>query len=303
MFESLGQMALIIGCGTLLRVFRPFKMSPEALRHQLTQLVFHLFFPALVLKSLWETPLGQHTLLIAMIAVICVLSTWVLAVVAYAWLKPSARVKGALILAATFPNVTYLGLPILENIYGQWARQVAITFDLFACLPLLLTLGSATAQYYGTAHTSSQQIINIFKVPALWAALIALLFNYGAIPIPALFSGALGIMAEAVTPLVLIALGLSLQWNIEDHKKIKLIVPVILLQLIAMPAIAYIATYYFGLVGEMQGAIILEAAMPSMIIGIVFCERYGLDTEIYTMALTASTVLSIFSLSILLFLL
>ena len=35
-----------------------------------------------------------------------------------------------MILAAGFPNVTYLGLPVLEQTFGSWARSVVIQIDL-----------------------------------------------------------------------------------------------------------------------------------------------------------------------------
>ena len=43
-------------------------------------------------------------------------------------------------------------------------------------------------------------------------------------------------------------------------------------------------------------ALVLEAAMPSMLLGLVFCERFKLDTAFYAAAVTLSTVLSIITL-------
>jgi predicted permease len=51
-----------------------------------------------------------------------------------------------------------------------------------------------------------------------------------------------------------------------------------------------------ALEGEVKIAAILEMAMPSMVLGIVFCDRYQLDTSLYAMAVTVTTVLSLFTL-------
>ena len=40
----------------------------------------------------------------------------------------------------------------------------------------------------------------------------------------------------------------------------------------------------------------MEAAMPSMVIGVVICDRYGLDTSVYAAAVTVSTLLSLITL-------
>jgi predicted permease len=36
--------------------------------------------------------------------------------------------------------------------------------------------------------------------------------------------------------------------------------------------------------------------MPSMVLGIVFCDRYGLDTALYAAAVTVTTALSLITL-------
>jgi hypothetical protein len=42
----------------------------------------------------------------------------------------------------------------------------------------------------------------------------------------------------------------------------------------------------------------LLAAMPTMVFGIVICERYGLDTELYAAAVTLTTITSLVTLPI-----
>jgi hypothetical protein len=51
-----------------------------------------------------------------------------------------------------------------------------------------------------------------------------------------------------------------------------------------------------GLHGELRTAVVLEAAMPCMVLGVVLCDRYGLDTSLYATTVTLSTALSFFTL-------
>ena len=51
-----------------------------------------------------------------------------------------------------------------------------------------------------------------------------------------------------------------------------------------------------GLDGVILIGTVMEAAMPSMVIGIVLCDRYGLDTGLYAMAVTLTTLLSLVTL-------
>jgi hypothetical protein len=42
----------------------------------------------------------------------------------------------------------------------------------------------------------------------------------------------------------------------------------------------------------------MEAAMPSMVLGIVFCDRYNLDVGLYATAVTVTTVFSLATLPV-----
>ncbi len=63
-----------------------------------------------------------------------------------------------MILAAAFPNVTYLGLPVLEQTFGSWARSVVIQIDLFATAPLLFTVGIMIVRHYGEDSDRKAQV-------------------------------------------------------------------------------------------------------------------------------------------------
>jgi len=69
-------------------------------------------------------------------------------------------------------------------------------------------------------------------------------------------------------------------------------VPVIVIKLGLMPTLAVLIASSLSLSGDERAAAILEMAMPSMVMGVVFCDRYGLDTSLYAMAVTVTTVLS-----------
>ena len=80
-------------------------------------------------------------------------------------------------LAAAFPNATYLGLPLLENTFGPWARSIAIQFDMFACFPLVLTVGIIIANRFGNKPETVHPLLSLFSVVPLWAVAIAVTLN------------------------------------------------------------------------------------------------------------------------------
>jgi predicted permease len=63
-----------------------------------------------------------------------------------------------------------------------------------------------------------------------------------------------------------------------------------------MPLFVWGISGFFAFSHEQQLAIVLEAAMPSMLLGLVFCEQFKLDTAFYAAAVTLSTLLSMLTL-------
>lgn len=297
MFEVLVQMAGLILCGVGWRLFRPAGLEPVQTRKVLTSLVYYLLLPALVLSVLWKAQLGGTTLLIALSAAFGILVGLLLSALSCRVCKSNPAVTGAVILAATFPNATYLGLPVLEAAFGSWARSVAIQYDLFACTPLLFTLGVVVAARYGTAETPVRSTaVEVLRIPALWAALAATVLNLAEVPIPSVLDGLLGLLERGVVPLMLFSLGLSLEWNRAQRRNLASVIPVIMLRLLLVPALTLVFTGLIGLTGEWRAAVVMESAMPSMVLGIVFCDRFNLDVSLYAAAVTVTTVLSLVTL-------
>ncbi len=292
MFAVLAQTAALIAFGAVWRTVRPWGLAPETTRRVLTGLVYVLLLPALVLDVLWRAPLGLDAVRVASVAAIGVL---VGLAAAWGWyrLRPTApRTTGALLLAAAFGNVTYLGLPVLDSAFGPWARSVAIEYDLFACTPLLLTVGILIARSHGRAGNGDHPFKELATVPALWAAMAAVGLNALEVPIPAVLGDGMVRLAGGVVPLMLIAIGLALEWPKEWAGRIPAVLPVLLIRFGLAPLVVWGAAAVAGLEGGLLGAVVLEAAMPSMVLGVVICDRYGLDTGLYAMTVTLSTAAS-----------
>ena len=135
MYEVIAQAGILILCGVLWRCFAPQGVNGETLRHSLTSLVYVLLLPAMVLLVLWQATLSLDALLIAALAAFGILASLAMAWLWFRGRAPVNAAMGAILLAAAFPNVTYLGLPVLEATLGSWARTVAIQYDLFASTP------------------------------------------------------------------------------------------------------------------------------------------------------------------------
>ena len=296
MFSTLINMFALIALGLLWSWFNPSRMDSVTIRKVLTDTVYYIFLPALVFKVLWQSQLNVDTLKIALIAAICVLSALVISLFICRRCKSQKQVTGAIVLAAAFPNATYLGYPVLSNTLGSWAGEVAIQFDLFACTPLLLSVGVLLASHHGDNPIKPHPLLLLLKVPPLWAALLATLLNLSGVAPVAQVMELFSIMSSAVVPIMLFVIGLALKQGLSEVRHFKTITPVLAIKLMLMPAIAFGLALLLDMPSNLRHAVVLEAAMPSMALGVVLCDRYGLNTGIYAAAVTATTVLSLFTL-------
>ena len=296
MFQVLMQMAALILCGIGWRIARPMELDADVARRVLAGLVYTLLLPALVLDVLWKAPLGIDSGRIAIAAACGILGAMGVAWLIYRLAKTPKTIAGALILASAFPNATYMGLPVLEQLLGPQGRSIALQYDLFACTPILLSLGILLAAAYGENHEQAHPLKALLKVPPLWAALLAIVLNLTGVSLPDGLDKWLNMLGVAVVPLMLIALGMSLQWSNWKNSYLPLLLPTLLLQLMLMPLIVMNVAEWIGITGDLLVGVTMEAAMPSMVLGIVLCDRYGLNTGLYAITVTLSTALTLITL-------
>lgn len=296
MIAVLGQMGALIMCGVVWRIIRPSGLNADLTRQVLTTLVFDLLLPALVVDVLWRAEIGIEALKISVFGFAVIIFGALLAwLISLCW-RIEHRRLGAAMLGIAFPNVTYLGLPVLEQTFGPWTRALVIQIDLFAATPLVLTLGVMLSRHYGAAAKAEPMWRSLLKNPPLWAALAALSLNLCGVAMPAWLLQILDRMAAAVIPLMLIALGLGLRWDSWKWRNLPLCGLVLALKLAVMPLFGYGLGLGLGFSGDRLTALVMEAGMPSMLLGIVYCDRYRLDSGFYAMVVTLSTLCAIISL-------
>jgi predicted permease len=303
MLAALLQMMLLMACGAIWAHVAPIHISTLSHRRAITDLVFYIFLPALVLDVIWKTPLNESSLQISFLAMCGVVFGLLLMWLALRAFKASKKQTGTLLLAAAFPNATYLGLPVLDQVLGDYTRAVALQYDLFACTPILLSLGILLARHYGDAKVAINPLKELIKIPPLWAVVIGVTLNLTGVQQPEFLQINLSTLAGAVVPLMLIVLGMSIRWQSLQLRYLPLLSLVAIITLVLVPLTVFGLSHAIGLAEEFITPVSLIAAMPTMVFGIVICERYQLDSELYAAAVTLTTVLCLITLPIAFYLL
>lgn len=302
MLYAFTKLAAFVGIGLLWRVVKPWQLSAGALQRPLMALLYSVFLPALALTVFWKMPLNANTLRVAVV----VAGSTGLALAA-AWFllrhKPlSPGVKGAMILAAAFSNVVFIGMPVTQTFIATWTSRAAMQFEMFAVFPLIFTAGVMVASSAGGRGGREAPWLDLLKEPMVWAAIIGLLLNGMNARMPPWLNSWLSMLVVGIgiAPLLLITVGLSLKWQPQWSQLVPVLVIVAGIQLLLLPFLVWALANVIGLAGpQTLRALMLQAAMPSAILGFVICDRYGLDSSAYAAAFTATTALAVVSASFL----
>ena len=211
--------------------------------------------------------------------------------------KLSRPTAGALILASTLCNATYLGLPVVQAVVGEEYSQVPLMFDLLGMSVLLFSFGTIICVEFGTRgtkHTFGEGLRQILRLPPMIAAVAGLVYNVLGGTLPEVVDSTLDALGSVVAPLMLFSIGLAL--SVPKLKALPILAPAIGIKVVVAPLIGFLLVGWLIADPNIALGTHLETAMPTMVLTIVFAERYGLDEEILAQAIVLTTIVSLITL-------
>ncbi|MBR1180061.1 AEC family transporter [Bradyrhizobium sp. KB893862 SZCCT0404] len=212
----------------------------------------------------------------------------------------SSTIRG---MAAAMTNTGFVALPILHAIYGQPAvlpAAVATVFVAAVMFPITVILlerdaGGSSAQSAGLAK---QILLN----PMVLATLIGLVWAITGLPIPAPVAAYLNMIAAALTPCALFAIGLGLS---VDGLRSNLTASFALaaVKLVVMPLIVYGLCVITGLNPLYTVAAVICAAVPTAKTVYVLAHEHKVEEKLVAATVSVTTMLSVATLLVALYLL
>lgn len=215
--------------------------------------------------------------------------------------------QGVLGLGASFSNTGMLGIPLVMTAYGPSAALPL--FVMIACHSLLM-LPPTTALIeaaQGGKQTTVALLVNLLKsvgsTPIIWGLSAGLAVALTGLAIPEPIDAVAKSLGAAATPCALFALGASLT---RYSLGVNLREPMVLVALKAVvhPLLVWVlATRVFDVPQLWVVTAVTLAALPAGITPYLFAQRYNACQSTVASAVFLSTLLSVLSLSVLLFLL
>ena len=314
---ALGVIAFI---GSVLRYLIQ-DFDSEKARRTIGSLVLNVFLPALVFHVIYTSRLGAETVQIPLVMVLSITACIAVATVVLRLFRLPPQENGALILASAFGNVTYLGLPVLQGLFPALSVQVAKVAILseITTTPLNLSLGTAIGSRFshdqaeltadgmgprssqGAWHSArtiaGQAGLEMLRLPALWAVVIAVIWRLSGVPVPAFLLQATMLLGNTVTGLMMLSLGMGLRYR-SIQRPLPLLTAAAI-KLLLSPLVVFAIASWIGVQSPYFEPLVLEGAMPSQLLTFVIADRIGLDAERLAMCILINTAACFFTIPLL----
>ena len=283
------------------------KMFDEAATRGLSLFVFNFAIPLMLFLAIAQTDLPER------IPWGYMLSYYIGAVTVFAGGMLVARfigrraldAQGVSGLGASFSNTAMLGIPLVIMAYGEAAALPL--FILLTCHSLVLL---PPATIFVAAHRGSQQsfarmlghiLQGIAATPIIWGLAGGLLFALAGWKVPGPVESIARGLGGAAVPCALFALGASLvRYRIVGQLAEPL--ALVALKTLVHPVLVWLlATRVFDVPAAWVPVAVTLAALPAGITPYLFAQRYQVCQPQIATTVFVSTVFSVVSLSLLLF--
>lgn len=280
--------------------FYRIKLAKYSWVEVLNEFVVRIGFPSLIFSTLvkleWDIQL--HGKILAANSIF-VLFSFSLALLVGKIFSLDKRFKRTLFLAATYGNIAYLGIPVIELFLGKPFLPEASLIT--ACyLFWIFTVGMIYLEYSKTGEVQVKMVfIKLLKNPIIISVIAGILVLSSGITIPQVVLKPLEMISAAVTPVILFSLGIFLGGSTIG--KFKIWVPVFILVgyvLVIKPLIFLVGVKGFSLPVHSFHTSILDAGMPLALTPFALSGEFDLDADFLARGIVLSTVLSLFTLSL-----
>ena len=209
-------------------------------------------------------------------------------------------------IAASMTNTGFVGLPVLRAIYGERAvlpAAIATMFIAVVMFPASVILLELDRREARQARAGSALLLrHILLNPLVVSTLVGMIWAALRIRIPMPVDTYLNILADALAPCALFAIGLGL--SIEGlHASIRLSLLLAVIKLVIMPLIVFGLAVALGVSPLYTIAAVICAAVPTAKTVYILAGEYRCEETMVAATVSMTTLFSVVSLPVWLYML
>ena len=265
----------------------------------LTKSAYYVFIPCFIFEAMSsaQIPLGYGVKIVCFV----VASQVVIALIAGGYARVIGRSReiiAAFIIVAISGNVGNYGIAVIIFRLGETAIASATMF--YVIMSITIFIGSVGIAGWAQGGGSGM-LQGLLKTPALWAAFLGLLASGYDLVLPLMMSRMIGLLAQAMIPIMLFSLGLQLLEQKRFHLSADLLT-VSSFRLLAAPLIAGLVALPFGLGDIDYVSGVLQFGMPTAVIATIIAKEHDIDPHFIVSAVLFSILASLITLPLIMLL-
>lgn len=262
--------------------------------------LIYIVLPAIALLYIPRIAISTELILPVLVA-------WIGFFMSWAFFSQLGKIKkwdrgttGCLIITAGLANTSFIGIPIIEALYGAEGLKIAILIDQPGSFILVSSFAIIVGSIYSNKKSRKRDITkSILLFPPFMFFMIALGMNLLDVQASGMAEHILESFTLTLTPIALLSVGLQTKLNFGEIKDPALWYG-LAFKLLVTPFVIYVL---YGLIlgnGPMEQLIykvsVLEAAMAPMIAGSIIAISYGLNPRLASLMIGIGIPLSFITL-------
>lgn len=250
---------------------------------------FHALAPALVFNVLVTSTVGGEAFgRMAVFYMLVAASAALMARLAAVPLKLDRRTMTAFMLVVVSSNSGNYGLPVALLAFGREALAFASVY--FVCSAIFSYTGGVLLAASGK-RTVREAAAGLFRVPAFYGAIAALLTLAMGITVPAIVMRPIGMLSDAALPLMILVLGMQIERATMPQRPI-VVAAAVMVSLILTPLAAIGWAHVVGLRGAAFQAGVLQSSMPTAVMTTILALEFDAMPQFVTSVVCFATLLS-----------
>ncbi|SHI07998.1 hypothetical protein SAMN02745823_02312 [Sporobacter termitidis DSM 10068] len=267
----------------------------------LSALILNIAMPCTVLNSVMNgsvSTTGREALTFMLFSLVSFAIIYLIAWPVPRLLRSPKEDYGIIRFLLAFGNIAFMGYPVIQAIYGDGAlfyvTLLNIPFNL-----LLFSLGIIL-----TSGKREKLNLKLFLTPTLFTSVASVLIFAFNISMPKIIVDTTALVGHMTTPGAMLIIGSTLaEIPFREVFSEKRLYPVVFVRLILIPVVTWLVLRLFVSDAQTLGILMVEAAMPTATAGTMLSLQYGGNDKLASKGVFLTTLFSVVTIPLLLYLL
>ena len=305
-FYSVVPIFLIALLGSVIR--RKWLTSDEFWRG-LEKLSFYILFPTVLFQYSYKVNLGSSGIL--RLAGALIIANLIIAtlLVIYQARRPYNKVQFTTVFQGATRYNNYIFFALGAALFGEEGLKIVSTIS--PCLLIVTNITSVMSFIYyipkgGSAVSKKKSLILMIKSiaanPFVIASIVGIIFNYFELTLNVGVEKTIRSLADSALAIGIMIVGASIKFRLKPEHFVQ-VITTSGVKLIAMPIVTFVVLWSMSITGTAQSVGILFSCLPCASSSYILSRQLGGDPETMSSTITFTTIFSILSLSLLVYIL